>query len=149
MQEYLGPHQIKMKAWISCAPFERLLNIKIEQVTDGQAVLSMPFTLKLAQGLGLMHGGALVSLADTAMVMAIKSLLAPKTYFTTISMESRFLYPVKKGIVTAKARVTARQGQLLDGRVTLYNDEQREVMQFFARFQVAREAQIKAVSFCD
>ena len=52
-----------------------------------------------------MHGGALVSLADTAVVMAIKSIIAPKTHFATISLETKFLYPVKQGVVTAKARV--------------------------------------------
>jgi uncharacterized protein (TIGR00369 family) len=140
---------VNLDAWISCSPFERLLGIAIEKAAGGHAVLTMPFTAKLAQGVGLMHGGALVSLADTAMVMAIKTFLAPQSQFVTLSMESRFLYPVKQGTVTAKADVIGRDGQLLNGRSTLFNDEQREVMQFNAKFKVIKEARNTAVSLED
>lgn len=134
----LGPHRIEMKEWISCAPFERLLQMNIAQASGGTAVLTMPFVRDLAQGAGLMHGGALVSLADTAVVMAIKSLLPPGTHFATISMESRFLSPVTRGIVTARARVTGADGRLLHGVAQLYDAEEREVMHFTSTFKVAR-----------
>ncbi|HBG20881.1 MAG TPA: PaaI family thioesterase [Desulfobulbaceae bacterium] len=134
-----GPHRIEMAEWISCAPFERLLQMNIERAEGGIAVLTMPFTRELAQGAGLMHGGALVSLADTAVVMAIKSFLPPKTHFATISMESRFLYPVTRGIVTARAKVTEADGRLLHGVAHLYDEEEREVMQFTSLFKVAKK----------
>ncbi len=93
-----GPHRFEMDQWISCAPFERLLNMTIVEACDGRAILTMPFLIDYAQGAGLMHGGALVSLADTAVVMAIKSLMAPLSHFATIELESRFLLPVKKAL---------------------------------------------------
>jgi len=82
---------------------------------DGQATLTMPFFIDFAQGAGLMHGGVLVSLADTAVVMAIKTLVSPQTHFATISAEIKFLYPVKKGIITAWARVTRQEERMLEG----------------------------------
>jgi acyl-CoA thioesterase len=75
MEPSTGPHRFHMEGWISCAPFERLLRMQIVEAKNGRATLTMPFLLDFAQGAGLMHGGALVSLADTAVVMAIKSLL--------------------------------------------------------------------------
>lgn len=128
-----------MAEWLGCAPFERLLRMNIDHAADGIAVLTMPFVRDLAQGAGLLHGGALVSLADTAVVMAIKSFLPPKTHFATISMESRFLYPVTRGIVTARARVTEADGRLLHGEAQLYDEEEREVMQFTSQFKIARK----------
>ena len=74
MDRYTGPHTFDMEGWISCAPFERLLHMEIVEASDGRATLTMPFLIDFAQGAGLLHGGALVSLADTAVVMAIKSL---------------------------------------------------------------------------
>ena len=74
-----GPHRFTMKGWISCAPFERLLQMEIVEAEQGRSVLKMPFLIDFAQGGGLMHGGALVSLADTAVVMAIKSIVPPKS----------------------------------------------------------------------
>ena len=144
---FMGPHEFSMGAWISCAPFERLLRMTILQAADGKATLTMPFLLDFAQGAGLMHGGALVSLADTAVVMAIKSLLPPQTHFATIAMETKFLYPVKRGLVTAKPEITKREGRNFQGTAVLYDDAGRAVLEFSSHFKVAKDAVIRGVSF--
>ena len=147
MEQVTGPHKFNMDAWISCAPFERLLNMKIVEASDGMATLTMPFFIDLAQGGGLMHGGALVSLADTAVVMAIKSLVPPQTHFATISLESQFLYPVKEGVVTAKARVVDRKAQTLQGQATVYDEGQRPIVEFSSVFKIAKDARINGISY--
>jgi len=111
-----------MDGWISCAPFERLLHMEIVEASDGRATLTMPFLIDYAQGAGLMHGGALVSLSDTAVVMAIKSLAPVQTHFATISLVSTFLYPVKQGVVTARAKVIKQEGRILQVQATVYNE---------------------------
>jgi len=138
-----GPHRFEMNQWISCAPFERLLNMTIVEACGGRATLTMPFLIDYAQGAGLMHGGALVSLADTAVVMAIKSIIAPLSHFATTELETRFLLPVTKGIVTAKAEVVSREGRRLKGKATLYDEEARAVMEFCSAFKVSKGTQIK------
>jgi uncharacterized protein (TIGR00369 family) len=144
-----GPHQFYMEAWIACAPFERLLKMEIVSALEGQAVLRMPFCIDLAQGAGLMHGGALVSLADTAVVMAIKSLVPPQTHFATISMETKFLYPVKQGIVMAKARVTGHEDRILRGEATVYDENGKAVLSFSSVFKMGREKKIRDITFED
>jgi acyl-CoA thioesterase len=138
-----------MESWISCAPFERLLNINIIEAGDGQAVLSMPFLIDYAQGGGLMHGGALVSLADTAVVMAIKSIIPALSHFATIALEAKYLLPVKKGIVTAEARVVYREGRILKGQAILYDDENRAVMEFTSTFKMAADTRIRGIDFAE
>ncbi|MCJ8501078.1 PaaI family thioesterase [Desulfatitalea alkaliphila] len=142
-----GPHRFEMPAWISCAPFERLLNMQIAEAADGKAVLRMPFLIDFAQGAGLMHGGALVSLADTAVVMAIKSIIAPQSHFATIALDARYLAPVKQGVVTAEARVVKRDGRLLEGEATVYDEEGRAVLSFRSTFKIARDTRIEGVRF--
>ncbi len=142
-----GPHRFEMDRWISCAPFERLLNMTIVEACAGRATLTMPFFIDYAQGAGLMHGGALVSLADTAVVMAIKSIIAPMAHFATIELESRFLAPVTKGVVTARAEVVSREQRRLEGKATLYDDDGRAVMEFRSTFKISRDSQIKPVNF--
>ncbi|MFA4835328.1 MAG: PaaI family thioesterase [Dehalococcoidia bacterium] len=146
---FTGPHQFRMEGWISCAPFERLLHLTIVEAEDGRATLTMPFLIDFAQGGGLLHGGALVSLADTAMVMAIKSLLPPQTHFATIALETKFLYPVKQGIVTAKARVENRNGRILEGKAVVYDETERPVIEYSATFKIAKDAKIRGISFED
>jgi uncharacterized protein (TIGR00369 family) len=142
-----GPHRFNMAGWISCAPFEKLLTMNIVEAENGRAVLTMPFLIDYAQGAGLMHGGALVSLADTAVVMAIKSLLAPETHFATISLESNFLYPVKEGVLTAIAQVGKQEERLLTGQATVYNEDNRAVLDFRSTFKVARDFRIRDITF--
>ena len=138
MDELTGPHHIQLENWISCAPFERLLHMEIVEALDGRAILTMPFLVDFAQGGGLMHGGALVGLADTAVAMAIKSLVPPETWFVTVSMKTKFLYPVKRGIVTAKSRVTDREGDTWKAQATVFDEEERAVMEFFSIFKIVR-----------
>jgi acyl-CoA thioesterase len=142
-----GPHQFAMDDWISCAPFERLLHIEIVEASYGQAVLKMPFYIDYAQGAGLMHGGALVSLADTAVVMAIKSLIPPLSHFATISLEAKFLLPVKKGNITARAKVIEKEDRILKGRAIVYDDDERAVLEFSSIFKIAKDTRIQGITF--
>lgn len=137
-----GPHHFQMDEWISCAPFESLLHMEIVEAAHGEAVLTMPFLIDFAQGGKLMHGGALVSLADTAVVMAIKSIIAPNSHFATISLEAKYLAPVKKGIVTARAKVIGREDRILKGEASIFDDEGRKVMEFSSVFKIARNTRI-------
>ncbi|MGA2027219.1 MAG: PaaI family thioesterase [Syntrophobacteraceae bacterium] len=132
-----------MNQRISCSPFERLLNMTIVEACDGRATLTMPFLVDYAQSAGLMHGGALVSLADTAVAKAIRSIIAPLSHLVTTELESRFLLPVTKGIVTAKAEVVSREGRRLKAKATLYDEDGRSVMEFCSTFKVARDTQIE------
>ncbi len=145
--QFTGPHRFQMEQWISCAPFERLLHMEILEALDGRAVLTMPFLSDFSQGGGLMHGGALVSLADTAVVMAIKSVLPPKTHFGTVSMESKFLYPVRKGIITASARVVEQHGRTFRGEATVADEDGKAVLEFASVFKVARDDRIRGVTY--
>lgn len=148
-ERFTGPHRFHMDGWISCAPFERLLNIEIVKASDGEATLTMPFLIDYAQGAGLMHGGVLVSLADTAVVMAIKSLVPAYSHFATITLETKFLLPVKQGTITAEARVVSREGSILKGRATVYDEEKRAVLEFASTFKIARDTRIEGIVFKD
>ncbi len=144
-----GPHHLAMDGWISCAPFEKLLQIDIVEADDGRAVLKMPFRHEFAQGAGLMHGGALVALADTAVVMAIKSIVPPRTHFATVTMGVDFLRPVREGQVLARAQVTTVRDRIVEGRARILDDQERPVLAFKATFKIARDAQIRQVEWGD
>ncbi len=130
--------QFQLAEWIDTAPFEDLVGLTIERVQGGRAVLSLPFTIKLSQGGGVMHGGALVTLADTAVAMAIKSLLPPGTVFATTELTTRFLAPVREGRLTATAVIRGPQGRTFHGEACIADAEGREVALFTSVFRVAR-----------
>ncbi len=131
--------QFELEEWIDSSPFEKLLGMQIERVADGQALLSMPFTVKLANGGGVMHGGAMTTLADTAVAMAIKSLLPPGTTFATTDLSMEFVAPVLAGQVTANARVRGPDGRMFYGECELRGEHDELYAKLTSTFKVARK----------
>jgi uncharacterized protein (TIGR00369 family) len=131
------PHNIPVDQWIDCAPFERLLKMEIVDAADGRAMLRMPFVSEFAQDAGMMHGGALVSLADTAVVIAAKSLLAPGTHFDITEIQSKFISTVREGTVTAKAKILRPTGPILYGSATVFDSREHPVLDLTSVFRIA------------
>ena len=134
------PLPFQLEQWVSLAPFEKTLGMTLQSFGDGQAVLTMPFTVKLAQGKGLLHGGAITSLADTAAAMAIKTLLPEDTHFATVQMTTRFLAPVTSGTVTARARALPDpdKDRIFRGKVEVVDDSGTVVAEFSSEFKLAK-----------
>ena len=131
--------QFELEEWIDSSPFERLLGVQILRAEEGQAHLSLPFTLKLSNGGGVMHGGALTSLADTAVAMAIKSLLPPGTVFATTDLSMKFVAPVFEGQVHAYARVQATGVRTFSGECELLGEADEVYAHLTTVFKVARQ----------
>jgi len=110
-----APIPFVLPQWIACAPFEEYLDMTILEAREGKALLTMPFKVKHAQGMGLMHGGAVTALADTAVAMAIKSQLPVGTHFVTIDLNLKFHAPVTGGEVRAEARTEWRDERTIEG----------------------------------
>ncbi|MDX9817868.1 MULTISPECIES: PaaI family thioesterase [Desulfococcus] len=119
--------------------------MNITSAAWGKAILSMPFGFDLAQGGGFMHGGALVSLADTAVVMALKSIVPPETPFVTASLETKFLRPVEKGTVTAKAEIHQIDGRKFRGEALVIDDEKQPVLAFSSIFKIMKRPDVDPV----
>ncbi|HEY6008741.1 MAG TPA: PaaI family thioesterase [Geobacteraceae bacterium] len=129
----------ELPAWIAAAPFEDYLEMRIEEAADGRAILTMPFKVKHAQGKGLMHGGAITSLADTAVAMAIKSLLPEGSHFATVELGLSFHAPVRGGAVRAVARVTERDERTIRGEAEVFDAQGTKVATFHSLFKVKRQ----------
>lgn len=129
--------KFQLPKWIACAPFEEYLGMHIEEPKDGHACLSMPFKLKLAQGKGLMHGGAVTALADTAVAMAIKSMVPEGTDFVTVEMNLKFLAAVREGVVRAEARAVRQSERKIAGEADLFNGETK-IAEFRALFVIKK-----------
>jgi acyl-CoA thioesterase len=134
-----APLPFSLPEWIALAPFEEFLGMRIDEAAEGRATLSMPFRAIHCQGAGLMHGGAVVSLADTALAIAIKTLLPEGTHFVTIDMSLQFHAPVRWGTVRADATVTERSEKDIRGEVAILTEEGVRAATFQAVFRIRKE----------
>ena len=85
--------------------FPRLLGIEIEDIQPGRARLSVEVRKELLQLQGVMHGGAIASLIDTAVAFAIIGASDSDSRFTTVEMKVNYLSAIRDGRVIADARL--------------------------------------------
>ena len=97
---------------IETVPYARLLGIQLEKVAPGEATLTLAIRPELTQNHGVVHGGAIASLLDTATAFAILTLLEPDERVTTVDLTISYLRPAVEGTLQATARVL-RQGRRL------------------------------------
>jgi acyl-CoA thioesterase len=97
---------------IRTVPFARFLGLELEEVASGKATLSVKIRKELTQNQGVVHGGAIASLVDTATAFAIISLLEPKEKVSTVDLTISYLRPAVGGRLTAVATVV-RAGRRL------------------------------------
>lgn len=88
--------------------FPQMLGIEVEELRRDYARLRMPWRPELNQSQGLMHGGAIATLVDTAVVPAIGTAYDMPRAFSTIDMTVKFLGPVRKEDLVAEGWVTRR-----------------------------------------
>jgi len=97
---------------VTTVPFARLLGIELEDIASGTATLAFNVRKELMQNQGVVHGGAIASLIDTATAFAIISLLAPKEKVSTVDLAISYLRPATGGRLKAVATVV-RAGRRL------------------------------------
>jgi len=109
---------------ISQADAERVLaatgfapwwGLQVESVGPGMAALRLPHRPELERPGGLLHGPAVMALADTAFWLALMTLVGEELMAVTLEMKTNFLKGAK-GALRCEARV------LQSGRRVVYGD---------------------------
>jgi uncharacterized protein (TIGR00369 family) len=86
-------------------PAARLVGFALTSFAPGEAVLELPVTDAHMNPMGTVQGGVLAALTDAAMGWAYMTTLGEGESYTTLEMKINFLKPVRKGALSARARV--------------------------------------------
>lgn len=86
-------------------PFAKLVGIELEDIDSGVAMLALEVRDELKQNNGLVHGGAIATLIDTAAAFAVLSLLPVDEQASTVDLTVNYLLPLRSGRARATARV--------------------------------------------
>ena len=103
-------------------PFADRLGIRLESADDASAVARLSWSPELCTAGGVMHGGALMALADSVGAVVTFLGLPSGATTATITSTTQLFRPVTEGEVVARATVLHRgrttvtvQTSLLDG----------------------------------
>jgi uncharacterized protein (TIGR00369 family) len=94
--------------------FPHLVGLVLEEVRVDYARMRLPYRPELRQPAGVVHGGAIATLIDTAVVPAIAGSFAERRALLTIDMHVQYLEPVVEEDAVAEAWVEKR------GRSTVF-----------------------------
>jgi uncharacterized protein (TIGR00369 family) len=104
--------------------FVLLLDLKLESVERGKAVMRMPYRPEITNGTGAVHGGAIVSLCDTVFYVALASIYGRDQDTTTASLQCNFLAPaLPPHDLLAEARVLKGGRRIVYGEVYVRSGE--------------------------
>jgi uncharacterized protein (TIGR00369 family) len=100
------------------ADYVKRLQLRVETVAPGEVTLTMPVLPELVHGGGVLCGQAIMSAADTAMLLAMIAQLGEFRPMTTVQLQTAFVRPVPKD--SAQVTVLARVRRL--GKTLSYGD---------------------------
>jgi uncharacterized protein (TIGR00369 family) len=116
-------HVERVSSALDSVPFAKLLGIELEEIDVGVATLGFEVKPELKQNHGVVHGGAIASLIDSATAFAIISLLPPDEHATTVDLTISYLRPLTAGRAHATARVLRSGRRLIVVSAELLDDD--------------------------
>jgi uncharacterized protein (TIGR00369 family) len=120
------------------SPYYRLLGMEVMEIKEGESKIQMPFKQGLTHPYRIVHGGAIASLADSSVAMALISLVEPKDRITTIEFKINFFAPVSKGDLEAHAKIIHKGSKTAVGDVEVKNEEGKLVAKVIATYSIKR-----------
>lgn len=99
-----------------------LFGFDVESVHDGRAIFRLDVRPKHKQFHGVVHGGILAALADTAAAIAAYTVIPRGREIATLELKINYLEPVPGGRVKADARVLRAGRNFIVTECEIFNE---------------------------
>ncbi|HJT66442.1 MAG TPA: PaaI family thioesterase [Pyrinomonadaceae bacterium] len=109
----------------AAVPFLKLLGIEVESVARGTATLVVHVRDELMRNDGIVHGGVMASLIDSAFAFAIIPLLDEGERTVTVDLTIHYLRPVSRGAAKAVARVVRAGRRVITVSAELFDENEK------------------------
>lgn len=102
----LSPERVEeLRKQLSQIPYAKLLGMQLGEIRHSVATLTFEIREDLKRNNGIVHGGAIASLIDTATAFATMTILEPGQRATTVDLSISFLRPLSSGQASATGRI--------------------------------------------
>lgn len=113
-----------MENQVTASNFWELLGFSIHHMENGEAEARLPNDPKLHNSLGIFHGGAIASLADTTCGAALKSAINTEHFFVTTDLQISYFKAAKDDELVCKAKVIHLGKKVARVEAKLFMNEQ-------------------------
>ncbi len=120
--------------------FWQLLGMQVLHADAGKAQLTMPVTSEHLQAYGVIHGGALASLIDAAIGLAVHTTLGPDEATTTTNLNVMYSSPAHEGLLLAEASLVRRGGTIIYGDCRIEDTQGRLIAHGSATYMILQRS---------
>jgi 1,4-dihydroxy-2-naphthoyl-CoA hydrolase len=117
------------EALIAMMPFAVELGITLDEASPERVMATLPWAPRLCTTAGVMHGGVLMSLADTVGALVVFLGLAEGETTATITSTTQMFRPLTSGTVRAVAVLLNRGRTTATVQTTLFDPSNRLISQ--------------------
>lgn len=105
MSEVDSEKLTRARAAFASVPYAKFLGLELGEIDNGEVTIHLDVRDELKQNQGVVHGGAVASLIDTASAFALLTRIETHERVTTTDLTIHYLRPITTGRMTARARV--------------------------------------------
>lgn len=95
----------RVQAAFGSVAYAKFLRLEMCEIEGGRMAVCLDVRDELKQNHGVVHGGAIASLIDTASAFAILALIEENEKVTTTDLTIQYLHPVTSGRMIAQAKI--------------------------------------------
>jgi uncharacterized protein (TIGR00369 family) len=106
----------------AAVPYAKFLGLQLGEVRPGEVTIHLDIRDELKQNQGVVHGGAIASLIDTASAFAVLTQIDVDERVTTTDLTIHYLRPVTNGRIIATARIVRGGRRLFVLSVDVHDD---------------------------
>jgi len=112
----------RARAAFAAVNYAKFLGLELGEMSNGEVSIHLEIRDELKQNQGVVHGGAVASLIDTASAFAVLTQIETHERVTTTDLTIHYLRPITSGRIIATARIIRGGRRLFVLSVEVLND---------------------------
>jgi acyl-CoA thioesterase len=134
-----GVKDALMSRMPEASPFWSLLGMELVDVKKGWARLKLPFARKLTNAIGIVHGGAIFTPADSAVGIALIGMVDKDESISTVEMKINYLKPFGDGEIFIEGKIIHKGVNIAFGDAEIKDAQGNLIAKAFATYIISKK----------
>jgi len=128
-------------------PFYRHLGIDLMNLSWGRSKIRVKVRRELTQDAGVAHGGVAAALVDSAVGLALCTMLASEEFIITVELKVNFIAPAKPGTLTATGKIVHKGKRIAVGEAEVRDAKRTLIAKGLATYIILGNRHRRTVTF--
>lgn len=120
-------------------PFYKHLGMHLTRLGAGRAEIRIKVTKRLTQDAGVAHGGVAAALIDSAVGLALCTMLDAEEFITTVELKVNFTAPAQLGLLKASGHIIHKGKRIAVGEAEVKDQKRRLIAKGLVTYIIMRE----------